>query len=369
MTRAPSDTLEIPAPPFSAVQWVGGTGGHLRLIDQRRLPADLTHLECRSVDDVWHAIRGLAVRGAPAIGIAAAYAVVIGASQGASAAPPEFLAAVDRAASHLATSRPTAVNLFWAIGRMRQAARRLAGEIERGQLAAGEWLERLLAEARRIHDEDRAMCRAMGRWGETLVPDQAGVLTHCNTGGLATGGYGTALGVIVTAHLAGKQPRVYADETRPLLQGSRLTMWELQQWQIPATLICDSMAGQLMRDGKVDVVLTGADRIAANGDTANKIGTYSLAVLARHHGIPFYIVAPTSTFDQALAAGDAIPIEMRDPSEVTHWRETITAPNGTVAHNPAFDVTPAEYISAIVTDQGIVRPVTGVCIDRVLGWA
>jgi methylthioribose-1-phosphate isomerase len=316
------------------LRWVGDENGHLVLIDQTRLPTELVEIECRTVEAVWEAIKQLRVRGAPAIGISAAYGVVVGLQTG---RPLEEITA------YLASSRPTAVNLFWALERMKTAALKKRS---------------LLAEARAIHEEDRAMCHAIGRYGAELLANNSGVLTHCNAGGLATAEYGTALSVFFTAQDQGKQLHVFVDETRPLLQGARLTAWELAQRGIKATLICDSMAAQVMREGKVQAVIVGADRITANGDTANKIGTYSVAVLAHAHGIPFYVAAPTSTFDLSLASGDLIPIEQRSSAEITHGFGKQTAPDGIDVYNPAFDVTPARLIKAIITQRGIIEPVS-----------
>lgn len=341
--------------------WVGDEAGYLEMIDQTQLPGGLVTIECRDVETVWEAIKSLRVRGAPAIGIAAAYGVVIGSQTMVDdAGPDEFDQRVQEVIEHLATSRPTAVNLFWALDRMKRV-------IDSSSGSASKVRSQLLAEAKAIHDEDRAMCHAIGRHGAALLEDFSGVLTHCNAGGLATAEYGTALSVFFTAQDQGKQLHVFIDETRPLLQGSRLTAWELMQRGIDATLICDSMAAQVMREGRVQAVVTGADRIAANGDSANKIGTYSIAVLARHHGIPFYIAAPSSTFDLSLLSGDQIPIEERNPMEITHGFGKQTAPDGIQVYNPAFDVTPAEYIEAIITEHGIIRPVNEENIRRVLG--
>jgi methylthioribose-1-phosphate isomerase len=309
---------------------MGDANGFLRLIDQTKLPCELAYRDCRTVEDVWEAIKALRVRGAPAIGIAAAYGVVIGVQAG---------RPLSEVANYLRTSRPTAVNLFWSLERMERA-------------------ERLLEEARAIHEEDRRMCHAIGRAGADLIRDGSGVLTHCNTGGLATAEYGTALSVIFTAADQGRRFRVFADETRPLLQGARLTTWELQQAGVDVTLICDSMAAQVMKEGRVQLVIVGADRIAANGDAANKIGTYGVAVLAKAHGIPFYVAAPSSTFDLDLPNGDGIPIEQRDPREVTHGFGRPTAPDGVAVYNPAFDVTPARLIAGLITEKGLIRPVT-----------
>ncbi len=346
--------------PFSTIRWDGGIDGHLRLLDQTRLPVETVYLDCRTVEEVWQAIKRLAVRGAPAIGVAAAYGVCVGVKEDRS---------VDEVCDYLATSRPTAVNLFWALERMRGVASRAVHGPERGRGRPGSLLELLLAEARAIHEEDRAQCAAMGRFGADLLdylPEGAGILTHCNAGALATGGDGTALAVIFELARRGKRPRVFADETRPLLQGARLTMWELMQRGIDATLICDSMAAQVMREGRVQAVITGADRIAANGDTANKIGTYSVATLARAHGIPFYVAAPVTTFDLTIASGAEIPIEQRSAEEITCGFGKQTAPAGARVYNPAFDVTPAELIGAIITDRGVVQRVNRSTVQSLL---
>jgi len=333
-----------------AIRTLEWRDGALWLIDQTRLPMKHVELECRTPEAVRDAIKRLVVRGAPAIGVAAAYGVALGAERSRARARARLLADVDKAAECLATARPTAANLFWALDRMRRVAQSFAGE------DVGALRRRLLEEAHAILEEDRATCRRIGAHGMTLIEDGQTVLTHCNAGGLATAEYGTALAAVFAAHEAGKRVAVYADETRPLLQGARLTTWELQQAGIEVTLICDSMAAEVMREGRVDLVLTGADRIAANGDAANKIGTYGLAVLAKAHGIPLYIAAPKSTFDMSLATGEAIPIEERDPSEVTCPFGFRTAPEGIKVYNPAFDVTPHELIAAFVTEDGIIRP-------------
>jgi methylthioribose-1-phosphate isomerase len=342
------------------LHWLGGVDGHLRLIDQTRLPVEFVEIDCRNVEQVWQAVKTLAVRGAPAIGIAAAYGVCLGVQSVVGRDEATFFRRLREAADHLATSRPTAVNLFWALERMKGKANRLRGR-PTTEIAAA-----LLAEAQAIHEEDRQMCRAIGRHGAALLSDGQGVLTHCNAGGLATSDYGTALAVFFAAAEAGKTLHVYADETRPLLQGARLTAWELQQRGIDVTLICDSMAAQVMREGRVQAVVTGADRIAANGDAANKIGTYGVATLAAAHGIPFYVAAPSSTFDLSIATGDEIPIEERDPREVTHGFGRQTAPEGVAVYNPAFDVTPAERITAIICERGVIRPVTQEAIAAML---
>jgi methylthioribose-1-phosphate isomerase len=325
--------------------------GALWLIDQTRLPLETVEIECRTVTQVADAIRRLSVRGAPAIGCAAAYGVVLAAqSLAGEEATSDFQAGLEDAIAELRGTRPTAVNLFWALDRMRRRADDLAGE-EPVRIAAA-----LREEADAMLREDEAANRAMGQYGANLIPDGANVLTHCNAGALATAAYGTAMGVIRAAHEQGKRIHVWVDETRPLLQGARLTSWELGQLDIPHTLITDGMAGHFMARGQVDVVITGADRIVANGDTANKIGTYGVAVLADAHRIPFYVAAPTSTVDLTTASGERITIEERDPDEVRSFRGVRVAPEGAPAANPAFDVTPARLIHAIVTEKGIAWP-------------
>ena len=291
------------------LHWIGGVDGHLRMIDQTKLPVELIEIDCRDVETAWEAIKMLRVRGAPAIGVAAAYGVCVGVQNALDADEDTFFRRLVETAGRLATSRPTAVNLFWALERMQIAANRLRGK------SVPEIAAALLDEAKAIHEEDRRMCRAIGRHGAELLADGNGVLTHCNAGGLATSDYGTAMAVIYSAAESGKTLHVYADETRPLLQGARLTAWELQQRGIDVTVICDNMAAQVMREGRVQAVVVGADRIAANGDAANKIGTYGVALLAAAHGIPFYVAAPSSTFDLSVPFGDEIPIEQRDPRE------------------------------------------------------
>jgi len=338
---------------LATLRWIGGVDGYLDLIDQTRLPTEFVRVPCRDVETVWEAIKTLRVRGAPAIGVAAAYGVCLGLQQVAAATQKAFFNRLDEVIDYLASSRPTAVNLFWAMERLRRLAHQ-----RRGRRAPGALLADLLAEARVIHEEDRQMCRSIGEHGSALLADGQGVLTHCNAGALATSDYGTALAVIYTAVASGKRIHVFADETRPLLQGARLTAWELQQRGIPVTLICDNMAAQVMREGRVQAVVVGADRIAANGDVANKIGTYGLALLAAAHAIPFYVAAPTSTFDLAIASGEAIPIEQRDPREITHGFGRQTAPDGVQVYNPAFDVTPARLIKALICERGVIEPVT-----------
>jgi methylthioribose-1-phosphate isomerase len=351
----------MPANKVETLRWVGDADGRLVLIDQTRLPLELVELECRQAETVWEAIKQLRVRGAPAIGISAAYGVVLGLKKVSSADKAALRQQLEEVTGYLATSRPTAVNLFWALARMKKKGLELLAMQPAADLPAA-----LLAEAQAIHEEDRAICHAIGRFGAELLTGGSGVLTHCNAGGLATAEYGTALSVFFTAQDLGKRLHVFVDETRPLLQGARLTAWELAQRGIQATLICDSMAAQVMREGKVQAVMVGADRIAANGDTANKIGTYSLAVLAQAHRIPFYVAAPTTTFDLTLASGDLIPIEQRAASEITHGFGRQTAPEGIDVYNPAFDVTPARLINAIVTEHGIIEPVNGETIAAVV---
>ena len=336
------------APPltFTTVGWLGD---RVVLLDQRRLPADEVYLECRTWHEVAEAIRTLAVRGAPAIGVAAACGVALAARESTARTARELSADLEAAMAGLGTTRPTAVNLFWALERMRRLARKhLGGSVD--ELRAG-----LAAEAEGILEEDIASNRRLGAHGARLIPPDARILTHCNAGGLATAGYGTALGVVRGAVEAGLHPFVWVDETRPVLQGARLTAWELAREGIPHTVIADVAAASIMAQGEVDLVVVGADRIAANGDTANKIGTYGLAVLAHAHAIPFYVAAPFSTIDRALADGSAIPIEERDPREVQELAGRRIVPSASPARNPAFDVTPARLITAIVTERGVFR--------------
>jgi methylthioribose-1-phosphate isomerase len=347
---------------IETIRWVGDCAGHLELIDQTLLPTEFGTIECRDVETTWEAIKMLRVRGAPAIGIAAAYGVTLGLQSAVDGDDEAFFRRFDEVNEYLAGSRPTAVNLFWALDRLKGKASSLRGRASPQEIAAA-----LLEEAKAIHEEDRQICRDIGRHGAELIADGQGVLTHCNAGGLATADYGTALAVFFAAAESGKKIHVYADETRPLLQGARLTTWELQQRGIPVTLICDSMAAQVMREGRVQAVVTGADRIAANGDAANKIGTYSVALAAAAHKIPFYVAAPQSTFDLALPSGDSIPIEQRDPREITHGFGQQTAPDGVDVYNPAFDVTPAELIAGLICEKGVIQPVTTERIAEVLG--
>ena len=326
------------------IKWENGV---LKLLDQTRLPLEQVTLEIGDYRRAVDAIREMRVRGAPAIGVTAAYAVAIAARDLLTSDREDFRSRLKKAGAEITSARPTAVNLHWAVGRMLRVA---DAEPDLRRMS-----QTLLAEAQRIQEEDEAINRRMGELGKELMPDGGAVLTHCNTGALATSAFGTALGVIRAGWESGKRFQVLNTETRPFLQGARLTSWEFQQLGIPATLIVDSAAGMLMRKGEVSCVITGADRIAANGDTANKIGTYALAVLAKENGISFYVAAPTSTVDLNLASGDEIQIEERPGSEVTHFQGTPTAPEGVAARNPAFDVTPHKYISAIATENGICR--------------
>jgi methylthioribose-1-phosphate isomerase len=327
------------------------TSEGVRFLDQTKLPLEETYVLAATYEDVADIIVTMVVRGAPAIGVSAAYGVALGALKTKARTTEEFAPEFEKICARLAATRPTAVNLFWAIDRMKALFAKLR--------AAGTPLDKIqqkiLAEAHAMYEEDIAACKTMGAFGGDLLPAEGGVLTHCNAGALATCGYGTALGVIRAAVEQGKQIHVYADETRPFLQGARLTAWELMADGIPTTVICDNMAASLMRAGKIKAVVVGADRIAANGDVANKIGTYNVAILAREHSIPFYVAAPWSTIDLATPTGEAIPIEERSQREVTHHAGTQLTPNGVGICNPAFDVTPAKYVTAIVTDRGVLR--------------
>lgn len=325
------------------IQW---TDGGVVMIDQTRLPLEETYVTCGTYEDVATAIRDMTIRGAPAIGVAAAMGVALGVLHADEALLDSQVATI---CGTLAGTRPTAVNLFWAIERMQRLYASLRGQ------PIAEIRRRMIQEAILVREEDIAINRAIGRHGAPLVPDHKTVLTHCNAGALATAGYGTALGVIRAAIESGKQVDVFADETRPFLQGARLTVWELQQDAIPTTLITDNMAGYFMKSGRIGCVVVGADRIAANGDVANKIGTYSVAVLANENHVPFFVAAPISTLDLTLPSGDRIPIEQRSASEVTHVFGHQVAPTGTTVENPAFDVTPARYITAIITERGVAR--------------
>jgi len=322
------------------------------MIDQRKLPAMEVYVSCKTAQEVAKAIRTMVIRGAPAIGVAAAMGIALGMRRSKATGTKQFTTEFQKLCDLMAATRPTAVNLFWAIERMKKAF----ADAAQGGRSVDEIKQRLEDEARRIHDEDVDSCRMMGAFGAALVPQEARILTHCNAGALATAGYGTALGVVRAAAEQGKKIAVLADETRPFLQGARLTVWELQQDKIPTTLITDNMAGHFLHTGRIGCVVVGADRIAANGDVANKIGTYSVAVLAKENNVPFYVAAPISTLDRNLASGDEIPIEQRAAEEVTHLFGVPVAPLGTTVENPAFDVTPHRYVSAIVTERGVARP-------------
>jgi methylthioribose-1-phosphate isomerase len=336
------------------LKWFGDVDGFLELIDQRRLPGELVKLQCRDIAKLYEAIKTLTVRGAPAIGVAAAYGPVLSMQKLTDTNDlQEGLKALSKSCRYLASSRPTAVNLFWALNRVRKTAEKFVADKPNAKLQA--LREAVLSEANAIYQEDVDMCRRIGENGQKFIKEGSGILTHCNAGALATAGQGTALSLMFEAHKKGRKFKVYVDETRPLLQGARLTSWELKQAGIDVVLICDNMAGQLMKLGRINAVITGADRIAANGDTANKIGTYSLSILAREHGIPFYIAAPSSTFDLNITKGDQIPIEQRDAEEVATIGKTRIAPADVKVYNPAFDVTNAADIAAIITEKGVIE--------------
>ena len=332
---------------YHSIRWIGT---EIEIIDQTKLPEEELYVKLKTVEEVWDAISKLKVRGAPAIGIAGAYGFYLGIQESPEMDYTGFLTHAENVAGYLNSSRPTAVNLNWAL-------QLLLSEIRsRPEVSSDELKKIVLTKAIEIHNEDRNLCKAIGENGVSLVPDNAGILTHCNTGGLATAAYGTAFSVILHSHFAKKIKMVWVDETRPLNQGSRLTAWELKKAGIPFTLNIDSAAASLMQMGKVDMIITGADRITLNGDTANKIGTYSLAVLAKAHKIPFYVAAPYSTIDLEMKSGDEIEIEQRSPIEVTHFGNRQTAPDDIKVYNPAFDVTPHNLITAIITEKGIVKP-------------
>ena len=331
---------------FRTIEWRDNS---VVMIDQTRLPGEEVYNTYTDFKSVAEAIRSMVIRGAPAIGVAAAMGVALGAREIVANTRESFFSQLENVCDVMASTRPTAVNLFWAIERMKRVAK------EASDKPIKEICEAFKNEAIRIEKEDIAICRNIGKWGEALIPDGASILTHCNAGGLATAGYGTALGVIRAAHEAGKKIRVFADETRPWLQGARLTAWELLKEEIPTTLISDNMAGFFMSRGEITCCVVGADRIAANGDTANKIGTYSVAVLAKENNIPFYVAAPVSTLDLNLSDGWQIPIEERSPEEVTHIKNIAIAPSGIAVRNPSFDITPARFISAIITENGVVQ--------------
>jgi methylthioribose-1-phosphate isomerase len=331
------------------IQTLEWTDQGVRFIDQTKLPTEETYVTCKSYEQVADAIRTMVVRGAPAIGVAAAMGIALGAQNSKAETVGDLKRDLDQICDVIRKTRPTAVNLFWAIHRMQE-------KFERIRIRPIAQIKReLVEESKRMHAEDIAANQAMGRYGATLMPSEGGVLTHCNAGALATAGYGTALGVIRAAVEQGKKIHVYADETRPFLQGSRLTAWELLKDGIPTTVISDNMAGAMMRQGKIGAIVVGADRIAANGDVANKIGTYTVAVLAKENGIPFYVAAPTATVDLACPDGDHIPIEQRNAREISHIAGKQVTPDGVSIENPAFDVTPAKYVTAIITERGIAR--------------
>jgi methylthioribose-1-phosphate isomerase len=332
--------------PVETIFW---EGGKIRLVDQTLLPSKFKYISCKDIETLWHAIKKLQVRGAPAIGIAGALGVVLGVWRSKAKTGLELLCQADRAAEYLASSRPTAVNLFWALERMKFTA------YENRAKSPAEIKKALLVEAHKIIREDKGACRKMARYGASLIRSGDAILTHCNAGGLATADYGTALGVLFEASEQGKRIKVFVDETRPLLQGARLTAWELMREGIDTTLICDNMAASLMAKGRIDKIFVGADRIAANGDAANKIGTYSAAVLAKYHKIPFYVVAPMSTFDLKVKTGKDIPIEERGADEVRTIGGKFIAPKKVKVYNPAFDVTPHGLITAIITEKGIIK--------------
>ncbi|MFW5923521.1 MAG: S-methyl-5-thioribose-1-phosphate isomerase [Planctomycetota bacterium] len=335
--------------PVETIRWVGDVNGHIELIDQTLLPSEFEYISCNTLDEIWGAIRRLSVRGAPALGVAGAMGLMLGLQDAETDDFADFMAELQRAKDYLETSRPTAVNLFWALERMERTA------VHNKERDIPDLKKRLLKEAKTILKEDQETCRAIGRNGAELLESGDCVLTHCNAGALATADYGTALAVLYAAKEAGKEVSAYADETRPLLQGARLTTWELQKAGIPVTLICDSMAPVVMREGRIDAVVVGSDRIASNGDVANKIGTFGVSLAAREFDVPFYVAAPVSTFDMELASGAEIPIEERDPEEITRWGNHQTAPDNIDVYNPAFDVTPAACVDAIITEKGVIK--------------
>ena len=332
---------------IKTLEW---TDAGVRFLDQTKLPTEEVYVTCKTYEDVADAIKTMIVRGAPAIGVAAAMGIALGVRESRAGNKAEMATEFDQICRVIGATRPTAVNLFWAIRRMQDKFASLQGD------SIGQMKQELITEARRMHAEDIAANQAMGQHGAVLLPSSGTILTHCNAGALATAGYGTALGVIRAAVESGKKLQVFADETRPFLQGSRLTAWELMKDGIPTTLISDNMAGAMMRQGKINAVVVGADRIAANGDVANKIGTYTVAVLAKEHEIPFYVAAPTSTVDLQTPDGNDIPIEQRASTEVTHFAGKQIAPDGVRVENPAFDVTPNRYVTAIITERGVARP-------------
>ncbi len=355
----PSENSRL-QPPVTVLEWIGDARrGFLRLLDQTRLPTEKAFLDCKDAEALWNAIRRLSVRGAPAIGVAAGYGMVLSAQWVPDGA--DFMTGIEAAAEYLESARPTATNLSWAARRvLRRAQRTISNDYNNIRDA-------MLEEAQAIHSEDEALCAAIGRYAEPLIKNCSAVLTHCNAGALATVGIGTATAGMYLAHAAGHSFTVYCTETRPLLQGSRLTTWELTSAGIDTVLITDSMAGTLMKEKRIQMVITGADCIAANGDAANKIGTYTLAVLAAHHDLPFYVAAPHSTFNLEIPSGDEITIEQRDPAEITEGFGRRTAPADVKTYCPAFDVTPATLITAIITDKGIIQPVNEQGVRELMG--
>ena len=353
---------------IKTLEWIGGSDGYLELIDQRRLPGELLKLRCKNVEQLFDAIKSLAVRGAPAIGVAGAYGLVLTIQKLNNSDDLKMaFAALNKAREYLVSSRPTAVNLLWAMGRVVKKAEQFAADKPNTNLQTLKDI--VLYEANVIFQEDADMCLRIGENGQKFIKQGDGILTHCNAGALATAGRGTALSIMFEAHEKGKKFRVYADETRPLLQGSRLTAWELKQAGIDVTIICDNMAGWLMKQGKINAVFTGADRIAANGDAANKIGTYSLSIMAKGLKIPFYIAAPSSSFDMSIKSGAEIPIEQRPADEVRFFAGRKVTPEGVRVYNPAFDVTEAENITAIITEKGIIERPNAGKIERHIGKA
>jgi methylthioribose-1-phosphate isomerase len=337
----------------SAIRWSGDIDGFLEIIDQRALPEKLVRLQCKDIETVYDSIRTLTVRGAPAIGVAAAYGLVLALQKCPEQTAHKALSCLKQKCKYLASARPTAVNLFNALDRLRQKGEQFIASNPTAGIR--QFKEIIFREAEAIHREDIEMCRRIGENGERFIKDGAGILTHCNAGALATAGEGTALSIFYQAHKKGKRFTVYVDETRPLLQGARLTAWELKEAGLETVVICDNMAGWLMKEGKIDAVIVGADRIAANGDAANKIGTYSLSILAKEHNIPFYIAAPSSTFDLSIPDGNRIPIEQRSADEVAFINGRQVTPKGVGIYNPAFDITEAGNITALITDKAVIE--------------
>ncbi len=347
--------------PVPTIEWIGGIDGKIKIIDQTLLPNELKYVYCDDRDSIYHAIKTLMVRGAPAIGIAGAMGAVVGIKDNKSEDFDSFFKEFKEVTAYLGSSRPTAVNLFWGLKRMEETAQK------NSQKPVSEIKEILLNEAKIILEEDKEICRKIGENGEVFLEEGSCVITHCNAGGLATGDFGTALAVMFAAADKGKKISVYADETRPLLQGSRLTVWELKNAGIDVTLICDNMSAHTMKSKKIDCVIVGADRIAANGDAANKIGTYGLSIIAKQHNVPFYVAAPASTFDLSITSGEEIPIEERDADEITTIAGHKIAPDDIKVFNPAFDVTPASNIKAIITERGVIHNPDTEKVNSVIG--